>query len=187
MRKVFIDCGFYKGRACNQFKNTKYYDKSFEFYGFEPPGRKYNENVFKHINLIRKAVWIEDGEVDFYMSGRRRGQANSLLKNPRAKIENGIPVPSIDFSKWIIDNFDKNDFIVLKIDIEGVEFEVLRKMIDDGSIKYINVIYLEWHYARRYHDIGKEHVKGVALGIREGLKEVEGLEYFSAIEWQKKR
>lgn len=31
------------------------------------------------------------------------------------------------------------------MDIEGAEFRVLDKMIRDGSIDYINKLYIEWH------------------------------------------
>ena len=37
-----------------------------------------------------------------------------------------IKVESIDLSQWIINNFSKNDHIVLKMDIEGSEYEILK-------------------------------------------------------------
>ena len=48
-------------------------------------------------------------------------------------------------SKFIKENFLKEDFIVLKLDIEGAEFEVLKDMIDTGSIKYVDELYVEFH------------------------------------------
>tara|TARA_B100001113_G_scaffold67631_1_gene52159 strand:- start:664 stop:1362 length:699 start_codon:yes stop_codon:yes gene_type:complete len=54
-------------------------------------------------------------------------------------------VEAIDFSKWVLDNFKKEDFIILKMDIEGSEYKVLPKMISDGSIGYINTLIIEWH------------------------------------------
>jgi len=54
-------------------------------------------------------------------------------------------VEAIDFSRFIIDNFNQNDYIVLKMDIEGSEYKVLPKMIEDGSISYINNLIIEWH------------------------------------------
>ena len=44
-----------------------------------------------------------------------------------------------------MDNFSKDDYIVIKMDIEGAEYKVLPKMIEDGSIEYINSAYIEWH------------------------------------------
>jgi hypothetical protein len=45
-----------------------------------------------------------------------------------------------------MDSFSKEDYIVLKVDIEGAEYEVLEKMFEDGSIEYIDELYIEWHY-----------------------------------------
>ena len=56
-----------------------------------------------------------------------------------------VKVESFDLSQWIINNFSADDFIVLKMDIEGSEYEVLPKMIKDGSINYINHAFIEWH------------------------------------------
>ena len=56
-----------------------------------------------------------------------------------------IKVESLDLSQWIVDNFSKDDYIVLKMDIEGSEYEILPKMIKDGSINYINAAFIEWH------------------------------------------
>lgn len=44
-----------------------------------------------------------------------------------------------------LNNFNKQDFIVVKMDIEGAEYAVLRKMINDRSLEYINDLYVEFH------------------------------------------
>jgi FkbM family methyltransferase len=63
----------------------------------------------------------------------------------RSDFENAA---SVDFSEFIKDNFATSDIIVLKIDIEGAEYDLLNKMIKDGTINYINQIFCEWHYDR---------------------------------------
>jgi len=59
-----------------------------------------------------------------------------------------ITVECIDLSEWIKDNFSSNDYIILKTDIEGAEYEVLEKICNDGTIQYINEIYSEFHRTR---------------------------------------
>ena len=61
------------------------------------------------------------------------------------KWHENVKVESVDLSQWIMDNFSKDDYIVIKMDIEGAEYKVLPKMIEDGSIEYINSAYIEWH------------------------------------------
>jgi len=67
-----------------------------------------------------------------------------------------IKKESIDLSNWIIENFNNSDFIILKLDIEGAEYEVLEKMIRDNSINYINKLFIDWHYSKISDIISKE-------------------------------
>lgn len=82
-----------------------------------------------------------------------------------------IEVESIDLSQWILENFDKDDFIVLKMDVEGAEYTILPKMIEDNSIGYLNSAFIEWHhwvmpeYASKTNElIGTLNENGVRLG-----------------------
>ena len=66
-------------------------------------------------------------------------------RNKLYKWHEDIEVESIDLSKWIMNNFSKEDFIVLKMDIEGAEYRIIPKMFEDGSVNYINYAFIEWH------------------------------------------
>ena len=59
--------------------------------------------------------------------------------------EEVIQVECIDFSAWMKDNLSPDDNIILKMDIEGSEFRVLPKMIDDDTMDYVNALIVEWH------------------------------------------
>ena len=154
MRKVFIDCGGHVGESIQLFKRSKRYDSSYEIYSFEPVEQLAKK--YKHLDGIvysDKAVWIYDGEIDFYLAAISDG--NSLFKDKKTggiDREHPIKVACIDFSKWVQSTFNKDDYIILKIDIEGAEFKVLDKMIRDGSIEYINSAYVEWHFAIGFED-----------------------------------
>ena len=116
MRKVFIDCGWYRGKAFRYFQKTKEYSEGFQIYAFEPFYKcESKENFF----FFKKAVWIFDGEIKLYSSPRRGGQANGIYPNLRAKKNEEHVVPCIDLSKFIASTFNMDDYIVLKIDIEG--------------------------------------------------------------------
>ena len=54
-------------------------------------------------------------------------------------------VECIDFSQWVGVNFVKDDYIIMKMDIEGSEYKVLPKMIKDNTIQYIDELIIEWH------------------------------------------
>ena len=182
MRNIFIDCGYYDGRSIARFKKMKEFSsKKFEIFAFEASEliRNYS-NIKKHnVDLIKAAVWVEDGLVDFFESARRRGQANSVFKNPNAsRREKSRRVKSIDFSKWIKDNFSKEDFIVLKMDIEGAEYQVLNKMLKDKTLEFIDIAFIEYHY-ERISDIGADKFRK----LRKEMSEKTSVDFRKAIEW----
>ena len=47
-------------------------------------------------------------------------------------------IPVIDLSQWIMDTFSVDDYIIFKLDVEGAEFEILRKMLADKAFAYID-------------------------------------------------
>jgi FkbM family methyltransferase len=183
MRKIFIDCGYYRGKAITLFKKKEEYDESFEIFAFDP--NRFSEERLQAIessgvNFINKAVWTHDGKITFYASGRRHGQANSIFKNPKKpRRERHRTVECIDFGKWIKDNFSPDDHIIVKMDIEGAEYEILQKMLEDGSIHYVNQMYVEYHYARREDEVSKDDF----LTLRKKLRSETKVEFKKAIEW----
>ena len=63
----------------------------------------------------------------------------------RQNFKTSAEVPCIDLSEFIRTNFKPDDNIVIKMDIEGAEYDTLEKMIVDKTIDYINYISVEWH------------------------------------------
>ena len=95
----------------------------------------------------REAVWICDGEIKFYISKNEVGSSVVRDKKTGGLNKNKpIKVPCINLGKWIMKNFNPDDYIVLRMDIEGAEYRVLPAMIKDGSIKYVNELYYEPHW-----------------------------------------
>jgi len=152
MKKIYIDCGAYKGVTVKAFCASVPDLENWEIYAFEPnPYAKIHKHK-RDYTVLKKAVWIEDTTLPFYINKvLKRTQAPTLIKE---KISGGLNkkkplmVDSVDFGKWIIDNFKRDDTIVVKMDIEGAEYKVLPSMIKDGSINYVNVLYLETHWDR---------------------------------------
>ena len=147
-RKIFIDGGAFTGISIDLFRKQWKDHNEYEIYSFECNPIFEQQIKNRNVNFINKAIWIKDEELKFYLGTRYGGMGSSLIEKKtsgRLDKQNPIKVNAIDFSQWIIDNFSKDDYIVLKLDIEGAEYEVLNKMMDDESIKYINDFYGEWH------------------------------------------
>ncbi|KKR46301.1 MAG: Glycosyl transferase family 2 domain-containing protein [Parcubacteria group bacterium GW2011_GWC1_40_13] len=152
--KVFIDLGAYDGDTIE--KALKLYSDFDFFYAFEPylPNLEKLRQKFKgnkKIIIFDKAAATHDGKANFFLHkdiGKRKdADEGSTLEKTKNNIDvsNSIEVDTVDFSKFILENFKDSDEIILKIDIEGSEYDLLEKMIADKSIKYMSKLYCEWH------------------------------------------
>ena len=151
MRKVFIDCGGHRGQSIGW---AKAYTDCNEFHSFEP-----NSELWRNFdtNLHKEAVWIYDGEVDFFVAEKVGGSTIVQgKKTANVDYDHPVRVPCIDLGKWIKNTFNKEDYIILKLNIEGAEYEVLRSMVNDGSIEYIDKLYAELHYKKLANFVGDE-------------------------------
>ena len=147
MRSIFLDCGAHCG--CSRRKFLKDHPEFIAF-SFEPDP-DFNQYC---PDLINKAVWIENCHKTFF---KFKIDGGSSLYEDRVKIlkqrkpsyffePTQMTVECFDLDLFIKDHFSTDDFIVLKLDIEGAEYEVLPHLINNGSIAaYIDELYIEWH------------------------------------------
>src|SRR6266511_370909 len=156
-RNVIIDCGTNVGNSLFGFIQ-QYPD--YEFYGFEPNvdlhpliAEKVAKSEHPRVKVFDQAVWTEDGQVDLFL-GHHESSTVLLGKRVPARYNQQIdysaprPVPAIDFSAWMLREFELGNHIIMKMNIEGAEYPVLTKMVKDGSIDLVSMLYIEWHYDR---------------------------------------
>jgi FkbM family methyltransferase len=159
MRKVYIDCGSNKGKVTRNFILEG--NKDYEYFLFEPlPLFHVSYNIGEilssefpdvKINYSDNAVWVENTEMEFYVCGRGN-EGSSVCENKHSNKmdhKNPLKVQGFNFSQWLMDNFSPDDHIIIKMDIEGAEYDVLPKMIEDGSIEYANEMLIEFHGRRQ--------------------------------------
>lgn len=119
-------------------------------YGFDPwPDLVENESEFEGTRVIlsRKAAWIEDGDIDFARVRGFRAWNSTVM---RAKGSRGewsgagdvIRVACFDFSAWLR---QLPGPAVVKMDVEGAEFEILERMVEDGTDSMVSELHVEWH------------------------------------------
>ncbi|KAF5308403.1 hypothetical protein FQR65_LT18160 [Abscondita terminalis] len=133
---VIIDCGANIGLSCMYFKSIfpKALIKAFEADPQIAMLLKNNlqRNNFSDIEVINKAVWIHNDGVKFIQDGADGGFLNA--------IGNSIEIPSLSLKNYL-----KNFVIIdlLKIDIEGAEYEVLKDCNEELS--RVENIFIEYH------------------------------------------
>ena len=67
------------------------------------------------------------------------------LHTSRTECNRTVQISSLDFSKFIQENFLESDELIVKIDIEGAEYPVVTKILEDGSYKYVDKFFIEFH------------------------------------------
>ena len=186
-RKVFLDCGGFNGSSIRKFLNETENSSDYDLVTFEPNPtfyRSYSKFGDNH-TLIPAAVWIQEGELEFYLD-EIDGDGSSVLKEKTTGHLNKtfpLRVPSVDFSNWLKENVSTNDEVYLKLDIEGAEYEVLDKMFSDGTIHLVKKLYIEWHWnkipsvTKDRHDALVERL--VSIGLVPSLWDANTREYIN--------
>lgn len=151
MNKIYVDLGAYNGDTYLHFINKKADADSYKVYLFEPNPR-FASNLtklrksFPHIvEYSTKAAWTSDGERKFALDHNELAYGSTLMEGKRKAWQafDKVTVETFDFPTWT--NQFKEDYLIVKMDIEGAEFPILEKMLKDGSITNINELWCEFH------------------------------------------
>lgn len=149
MRKIFIDGGGNDGSSIELFIQQYPGAHEFEIHSFEPHPEMFKElssKATESVKVYKLALSDKEGNADFFLSKTTFGSTLNESKQTGGIGRNGkINVKTVDLSSFLVENFTQEDYIVLKLDIEGAEYPVLSKLINTGTIKYINKLYGEWH------------------------------------------
>ena len=101
---------------------------------YESIKKMYGGDPF-HCAVIGQPAWIDaDKEIDFSTTGSAT-YGSSIFEKGGYQNSNTISTTKLrtfDFAKYVADHIKTKDFNVLKIDIEGAEYEVLRHLIMTG-------------------------------------------------------
>lgn len=131
-----IDCGVNIGLSVISLKKNF---PNAEIIGFEPDPDIFNlarKNIdnsgYSDVQLIQKAVWVEETDLLFYQEGSAGGR---LIEKENEKT---VIVKTVELKTLLNREVD-----FLKIDIEGAEFEILKDI--DNHLKFVNSIFVEYH------------------------------------------
>ena len=148
MNRYFIDCGAHCGESIIAAKQR--FGNDIITISFEPiPGlAKQLQEIHKNnptVHIQNSAVWINNEIKKFHLSEEFTDGSSLLNSLNNLRNDHYLSIPCFDLSLWIKESFSEDDYIILKLDIEGAEYEVLNKLIEDGTINMINELWGEWH------------------------------------------
>jgi FkbM family methyltransferase len=144
-RPTIFDCGSNIGMSVLYFK--KYYPFA-RILAFEPDPRTFatlrkniHQNQLSNVVAHQVALGLVDGLVDFYRDENEN--LSSLLMSTNRERHSGtrIQVPAKRLSTFIDSGVD-----LLKVDVEGAEFDVMDDLIATGKLHHVRRIHLEYHH-----------------------------------------
>ena len=97
--------------------------------------------------FIPAALGGEASTLEFDMkSGKGAEQLGgmTLFASPNATAGPTV-VQVINLADWLIQHFTAEDYVVLKLDVEGAEHSIIHALADKGALSIIDVISLECH------------------------------------------
>lgn len=150
---IILDLGFNVGEVFNLVSSSVQFDM---YYGFEMQENLALSNEFlemEKLKLIHAAVIDSDAETVNYYEPKTWSHHNlkegATIKGEKLNSSSKpITAPAIRLSSWINENISPEKILVLKIDIEGAEYQVLEDLLSSNIKPKINAIAVEWHCAK---------------------------------------
>jgi FkbM family methyltransferase len=164
--KVFLDLGTHFAEGLKRFMQILEIDNTWEVHTFEANPRTYaylngqqrSAKSGLNITFHNKAVGTEDGVVQMNIEtvdeyeDVETGMGSTILSMDEwapeptlHKYKNQVDVECINFPQWVESRFGGDCEIYCKMDIEGCEFDILEKMINENKLKNFKVLWVEFH------------------------------------------
>jgi FkbM family methyltransferase len=169
MAKIFLDLGTHYGEGLSELNTKLNLTEEWQVYSFEANPYTYKRFIEEHsfnfgyAKFYNKAASTYDGIITLNVetvAGTDEGMGSSLINldnwDPWSShneagfftsnyFKKTVDVKCFSLSNYILNNFIREDFIVIKVDIEGAEYDLLEDLIETGAINFVNEIYIEWH------------------------------------------
>lgn len=151
--KIILDCGSYWGNSVDKFRSLISDIDDYKIFMFEPNPAHFSkiQKNSKYDSCIKynKAVSIKNGISRLYGNFSDDTFCGYTLKTEKANfdktLESYFDVETIDIVEFIENNLSKDDSIILKLDVEGEEYDILEKIIKNNMEKRFDKIYCEFH------------------------------------------
>jgi len=141
---VFIDGGAHRGEELIVLSEIGCEVHSFEINPIHCKNLEIIYSAHENININHAALWVENTYIDVYEKATSNLSSMTTEKcKSNIDINKKSRVRAIDIAEYISSLGKKVD--VMKLDIEGGEYKVLKHLIKTKVIDQIKVIYYEDH------------------------------------------
>lgn len=165
-RYIYVDVGARSyGSSIGSWFRKQYpkQNKTFEVYAIEADKSFHEEYIAKKkwVKLLPYAAWVRNETLFFEVNhdpgddpeekgkkGRGMGRIKPVQSDDGAVSSGVDKIVGFDFAEWLKSTVTEKDFVVMKMDIEGTEFDLIPRLMETGAICLIDEIFLECHYNR---------------------------------------
>ncbi|KFK24641.1 hypothetical protein AALP_AA8G005900 [Arabis alpina] len=164
-RYVYVDVGARSyGSSIGSWFKKEYpkQNKTFDVFAIEADKAFHEEyKIKKKVQLLPYAAWVKNETLSFEINhdpgkeveakakGRGMGRIQPVTKNSGDDTGGEVNlIQGFDFADWLKKNVRDRDFVVMKMDVEGTEFDLIPRLIKTGAICLIDELFLECHYNR---------------------------------------
>jgi FkbM family methyltransferase len=112
----------------------------------------------KGVTLLPYAAWVKNETLKFEINGdpgkedeaKANGRGMGRIRPAAGNKMSGEvrSVPAFDFAQWLKQTVTEQDYVVMKMDVEGTEFDLIPRLFDTGAICLVDELFLECHYNR---------------------------------------
>lgn len=180
-KKLFIDCGGHDG--CSVIKFLSQFPE-YDVVTFEPNPELWSYYKNLTTQLIKKLACHHGGQAEFIIDPVD-ADGSSIIKEKNVdfykKIKNEdcpvIVADCQDLSEFVQEQAQNYQEIVLKLDVEGAEYAILEKMLQDGTLKLITKLYAEFHWHKMNFPKEKHDALIKRLGLYLDIKEWDAADF----------
>lgn len=149
-RYVYVDVGArsYGSSIGSWFmKHYPKQNKTFHVYAIEADKTFHKEyGLRKGVTLLPYAAWVKNETLTFQIHrGMGKIQTMQYACDYDGKVEK---IQGFDLAEWLKNTVSRNDFVVMKMDVEGAEFDLIPRLFESGAICLVDELFLECHYNR---------------------------------------
>lgn len=187
-RKIFLDVGAHHGESvCRFFQGVgakEYW--TWKVYCFEANPACFAELLKNHgkvrnISFHNVAVTgnLPEGVTtrDLYIGEKHSGEGSTLVagkKTGRIDYEHPVQVNALPLTVFVQEALLPTDYVVMKLNIEGGEYEIMQHILDEGIVNRFDQMYIQTHKHKldlsEYQEYADLETQFIEEAQREGVQ-----------------
>lgn len=150
-KKVFLDIGAHLGESVHRFFRERSDAGEFDIFCFEPQPANFgplmaNVGTIPNVSVIPAALSSTDGTAEMYCGKAQDGEGSTTFKGKQTGLIDygkSVTVRSLPLADWL----EKHpaDYVVVKMNIEGGEYDLIPHLIQTGAMAKIDELYVQLH------------------------------------------